>query len=293
MPVNLSRGGMELGALVMAMAAFIWGTVTVFAAASNVDPIVFVALRVLFGSTILLLLLGGLYRAMQASRDPVVLASGIMLAVNWILLFTAVTRAPIPVVVPLYYIGPLLASTLAAVSLGEKPGALGIAGLAAGYTGGVLLVASEGLGGEHSFQGIVLAVASGVAYGLLGFTSKVAVSRRGVDPMVLVQSQLLVSAVILAPALWLSGSEMTVRTLAVGAIAGVVHTALALYLWFTALMLIPMYLASVLSYLDPLVATVLAWTVLGQEPAALTLLGAMLVVAGGVLAGVDASRGRS
>ena len=43
-----------------------------------------------------------------------------MLAVNWILLSTAVTRAPIPVVVPLYYIGPLPASTLAAVSLGEK-----------------------------------------------------------------------------------------------------------------------------------------------------------------------------
>jgi probable blue pigment (indigoidine) exporter len=66
-------------------------------------------------------------------------------------------------------------------------------------------------------------------------------------------------------------------------VLGLFHTALALALFFRAFERIPAIHAGVLSYLEPLSAAVLGWLVLDEAIDLGTVVGGLLVVAGGLL----------
>jgi drug/metabolite transporter (DMT)-like permease len=62
-----------------------------------------------------------------------------------------------------------------------------------------------------------------------------------------------------------------------------VNTLLALFLWYDALRRITVQLASALSYLDPVFASVFAFLFLGQVPSQWTAIGGVLVILGGIM----------
>jgi len=83
--------------------------------------------------------------------------------------------------------------------------------------------------------------------------------------------------------LFLSEWHMSMRGFIIALITGVVHTALALFLWYDALNYIKVSIASILQYLDIVFAMILAYLFLHQIPSFNQILGAGLISFAGVL----------
>jgi len=72
-------------------------------------------------------------------------------------------------------------------------------------------------------------------------------------------------------------------SIAILAVMGVAHTALALTLLLKGLQQIPARVASLLTYVDPISAVFFAWLFFGEHPGAPALVGALLVLTGNVV----------
>ncbi|WP_216818644.1 EamA family transporter [Desulfurobacterium indicum] len=86
--------------------------------------------------------------------------------------------------------------------------------------------------------------------------------------------QILISIFITVPFLFLTDWCFTVNGFLVTLFAGIIHTALALFLWYDALNYIKVSFASILQYFDIVFAIILAYLFLSQVPTARQVLGA-------------------
>ena len=272
------------GVLEMVAVTAIWGSVSVVAIWSGLPSPAFVFFRVFVAFLALL----ARYRRVDAEAllDKRMVLSGIFLALNWVLLFYAVSLIPVAEAVMLYYTGPLFA-VVAAHLLGERasPSRLALAGIA--FAGAVVVVNPLGLGGG---PGAFLALASGLFYGLLIVANKLAV--RSVEPARLVFYQTAIASAVLAPFALTSSFRLTPSAVVAVLVAAFVNTLLALYLWYDALRKISVQLASVLSYLDPVFAAVFAFIFLGQIPPRTTIIGGALILLSGALTAALEARPR-
>ncbi|WP_258870583.1 DMT family transporter [Pyrobaculum aerophilum] len=180
--------------------------------------------------------------------------------------------------VMLYYTGPLLAVVIMHF-LGERTNWARLGLAAAAFIGAVAVIKPFNISGS---AGALIALASGVLYGLLIVTNKLAV--KSLPPIRLVFYQTAIVAIVTAPFLFTTKFHLTVGGITIVLAAALVNTLFALYLWYNALKKISVNLASVLSYLDPVFATAFAYFFLGQIPSATTLLGGALIISSGVFA---------
>ncbi len=271
-----------LGVLEMVVVTAIWGSVSILAIWSGLPSPVFVFFRVFIAFLILLAFLRE-FDAKSFLRISVFL-SGIFLALNWIALFYAVLLVPVAEAVMLYYTGPLLAVVIMHF-LGERAGLARLGLAAAAFIGAVAVIKPFNISGS---AGALIALVSGVLYGLLIVTNKLAV--RSLPPIRLVFYQTAIATAATAPFLFTTEFRLTPSGLAAALTAALVNTLLALYLWYDALKKISVHLASVLSYLDPVFATAFAYFLLGQAPSATALLGGTLVITSGVLSALLEAR---
>ena len=270
------------GILEMILTTFIWGSVSLFAIWSKLPSPVFVFYRVLVASIFLALMIiieGGIASLIIKENVKVVLISGVFLTLNWIFFFYAVLLTTVANATLLYYTGPVIAIALTPVIAKEKQPKWVIAPILMAMAG-ILLILSEGLSAGDPL-GLFFGLLAGFSYGVLAAIGKLASSRN--RPEIIVFYQCLVSIFILTPFLFVTDYSMEWITPVILLTVGVVHTALALRLWYDALRNIPMSLASILSYLDPVFAVFLAWVFLGQIPALNTILGGGLIVSAGIL----------
>ena len=77
--------------------------------------------------------------------------------------------------------------------------------------------------------------------------------------------------------------SLSVEAVLFALITGVVHTALALFLWYDALNYIKVSLSAVLQYLDIIFAIILAWIFLSQVPDIYQITGAILIIIAGIV----------
>jgi len=88
------------------------------------------------------------------------------------------------------------------------------------------------------------------------------------------------------PFLFYNDFTLNTQTLIIVIIAGIIHTALALFLWYDSLSYISVSLASILAYLDIFFAMALNWLFLNQSPTIEQIVGSILIVIAGVIATV-------
>jgi len=268
------------GLLEMIGATFIWGSTPLMGIFSSLPSGVFVFFRVLFAFPFIFYFAirrAGIREFFRLKPFWPLLLSGIALGVNWIFFFWAVNTIDVASAVSIYYLGPIISMLLAIWFLKEKGGVFIYISAVLAVIGALLAA-----GGVKFSEGIIVAFLAAVSYGLLGFFSKIAtIHHRAVT---VTAWQILISILITAPFLFLSEWNFTFRAFIVSMIAGVVHTALALFLWYDALNYIKVSLASILQYLDIVFAMVLAWIFLGQVPEINQIFGAFLISAAGVLA---------
>jgi drug/metabolite transporter (DMT)-like permease len=199
---------------------------------------------------------------------------------------------PVATAVLLAFCYPVFATFMAHLFLGEHIGGSAVAALVVSAAGATLIALPEvgGAGGGNGL-GITLALASG-AFAALEVTliKKIGafVSSRTVNLY-----RYGTAGVLAAPLALLSQWRLTVRDAALVVTMGVLHTALLGVLYVAGLKKAEAHKAAILSYLEPLSATVLAWVLLAEKPTLLTILGGSLVLGGSYLVIGSALRQRA
>lgn len=265
----------------------IWGSVGILARKAGLDPLITVTFRVLFATIALaaLRLLRADRKAVLAGNRFLALCSGVALATNWLFFFQAVQFTSVSHAVLSYYVAPILVAMASPLLLRERLEGRTLVAMALACAGIFVMLYQPG----HALQPRDLA---GIGYGLLAacFYATVTITGRrlsGVPPIYLVFVQCSVATLILLPVVLITKGAGALAappgSLLLLAVVGVVHTALALFLYFWGLQRVKVQHVGVLAYLDPVSAVLFALLFLGEVPAATSLMGGALVLGGSAL----------
>jgi drug/metabolite transporter (DMT)-like permease len=231
-------------------------------------------------------------RAWRLDRDIAlrVIAMGALQFAAVYCLFQGFAHAPVSLVVLLFYVYPLVATIGAAGLLGEKltPRRLVVLGLG---LGGIAL--SVGAPSSVETLGIVLGLCAGLAIGSNVVAGRYVMTNMGAS------SFDVVPLMFVGPALGLlvfgaaAGIDLSLEPAGWAGVAGlaVIGTLVPTLLFWTGVKLIGAGTASMLSTLEPPVAVLLAYAVLGESLTGLQLLGGALVVCAVVLLSLPGGSG--
>ncbi len=275
---------MTRGYLCLVAAGAIWGSIGVIVREIPLPVHQVVFGRVLLGSLLLFAYGAITGEARWPERAPLLLlGSGVLLALNWLALFTAFRRVPVAVAILVAYIAPVLVAAIARPALGERVSSASAAALGASLLG-IGLVAAPALRGRLDAVGVAAALASALAFAALLLAGKILT--RLYPPSAIAAWQTGLATLALLP--WALGTDLPSARLLISPRAGglllllgAVHTAAAGILYFRGLSSVPAHHAGILAYLEPTSGILWAWALLGESPTPLTLLGGALVLAGG------------
>ncbi|PVU74194.1 permease [Acidianus hospitalis] len=275
--------GKNFGVLEMIITTAIWGSIPILAIFSDLPSPVFVFFRVFITSIFLIPVIRKRVNLRNLINKYVFL-SGIFLALNWILLFYAVSIIQVSEAILLYYSGPIFA-ILIMHFLGERIGINRYISIIIAFTGIFIIINPTTL---NISIGALIALASGIFYGLLAVASKMATGI--VNSKELVFYQTIISTIITSPFLLILRFNLTLNNIVIVTIAALVNTLLALFLWYDALTKISVQLSSILSYLDPVFAMLFAFIFLHQIPTLISLLGGILIIISGIFSVIIETR---
>jgi RarD protein len=277
------------GYLAVVVSMLIWGSVSIFARKAGQDPLVTVTYRVLLGALALGVLAlfqrGGPKLTLRPRQWALMLVSGLALAITWLFFFKAVSATSVTNAVLSYYAAPVLVALTAPILLGERLESRTMLATALAFGGLFFMLYQPG-------QTLRAADVTGIGYGLIAACFYAAVTITGrwladVPATRLVLIQTLTATVVLVPAMLLQGGRATLAisapSMALLLVIGVIHTALALVLYFVGLRRVKVQHVGVLAYLDPVSAVLFAYLFLGEVPASTSLVGGALVLVGSAL----------
>ncbi|WP_024788255.1 MULTISPECIES: DMT family transporter [unclassified Lebetimonas] len=277
------------GIIEMFSAAFLWGSTPIMSILSHLPSGVFVFFRVVFAFPFLLYFAikkTGIKEFFKLRPFWPIFLSGIMLSFNWIFLFWAVNFISVSTVIVMYYTGPIFTIILSVIFLKEKLTINLIIAMFFALLGVIFSVKGE----IEVNKFVFIALLSGVFYGFLGFFSKIATKyHKALD---VTAWQVFISIFLTFPFLFINNYHITIQGIVVSAVTGVVHTALALFLWYDSLNYIKLSAASIIAFTDLFFAMILAWLILGQVPNIYQITGGFLVFLAGVFMSMGEIRKR-
>ncbi|MGX7678154.1 DMT family transporter [Jatrophihabitans sp. DSM 45814] len=272
--VDISAFRAREGLLAVSTGAVLWGTngvlVHYVSDHSGLDAVSIGFYRLLFSSAVLIAVAGlpsiRLWRAATAAQRWLLLLSGVLLGLYQALYFAAIGNVGVSVsTLVSLAVAPLAITVLQAVRARRFPSPRSSMVLALAVVGLGLISLSAGSGSDapHAVLGVLESVGSG-----LGYAGSTLVSRRlhatagrlVLTPLILTTVASVVGAITLLPLAAVAGLgfQATPATVLSLGYMGIVATALAYALFFHGLRTTPPEVASVLTLLEPLAATLLA-----------------------------------
>jgi len=283
MPAAASyRGGLAR----IAAAGLVWGSIALFSRQVGAAAVVIVFWRVTFaGLTIAAYLalrgrLGELVR-LPARRKLALAAMGSLLALNWVLFFSALKLTDVAVAVLLAYCGPIFVMAFAPLVTREPFDSRVVVPLVAALAGTAIIVGPRELqlsGGTH-LLGAALAFASAFTYAILVLNAKRLL--RGIPTTVYMLGEDITAALVLLPLVIMTPGPSTAVEWGSLVTLGVVHTAATGVLFLSALRTVRADHAAVLTYAEPVSAVVFAAIFLREPITPATVIGGLLVVLAG------------
>jgi len=179
---------------------------------------------------------------------------------------------------------PLFTALLAMPVLGERMRPIGWVGIAVGFAGVALIALGEGAGVrmEAGAGIVVVAAVCASAYNVL---QKRVMTRYGpLEFATYIIWAGTIPMLVFAPGLVRTIGEARPAATASALYLGVFPGAIAYVLWVAALARFPASALASFLYLNPVLALVIAWIWLSEVPAALTVVGGVIAIAGAALA---------
>ena len=212
--------------------------------------------------------------------------SGAALGFNWIFLFESYNHTSVATATVCYYLAPILVILLSPILFREKLtrrqriGAIcAMAGLIA--VSGLL---DTGLPGWDEWKGICFGLAAAVLYACVMILNK---KLRSIGPYDKTISQLFLAAAVMLPYVLLTENPgqtgLSIQTLLLLLVAGIVHTGIAYWLYFGSMSGLKAQTVALYSYLDPILAIFLSMVILKEPMTPIAAIGAVLVLSSAFL----------
>ena len=219
-------------------------------------------------------------------RAALLVLSGALMGLNWMLLFEAYRYTTVAAATLCYYMQPTIVILLSPLCFGEKLTARkGVCALAA-LLGMVLVsgVLSGGEGGQN-LLGILCGLGAAVLYAAVVILNK---KTAGVDAYEKTILQLASAALVLLPSAVLTADASALSLPAGGwallLVVGMVHTGVAYALYFGSMEGLSAQTIAIFSYLDPVFALLLSALILGETLPWTGLIGAALILGAAAIA---------
>ena len=210
---------------------------------------------------------------------PLLLASGVAMGINWILLFEAYKYTTVSAATLSYYFAPVIVTVVCPLLFKEKLTGRQILCFILSTVGLVLITGIGDMGGGQDLIGILFGLGAAVFYAAVVLLNKFIKNVEGIHRTFL---QFLAAIVILIPYV-LSTSGITLGSLSGKGwvnllVVGLVHTGITYCLYFSSLKELPGQKAAILSYIDPLVAVLISVTLLGESMTLWQAVGGLLIL---------------
>lgn len=277
--MNPRRQGAALA--VLAAISLVWGFnwVVLKIGVRHADPFEFLAWRFALSAACLFGAAAVLGRPMRLTHAPQILLIGFLQTTATFALATwALKSGAVGKTAVLNYTMPFWVTLFAWPLLGERPSAAQGVALGVGLAGLLLLIQPASAPGIPE----LLALASGIAWGLGVVVTKRLQMRARIDTLALISWQVLFGgALLMALALAFPGAPARWNAELVFAIAynGILVSALGWFLWFWALARLDAGLASFGILAVPVLGALFSAALLGERPSGLEWAGMALIVA--------------
>ncbi|WP_416820811.1 DMT family transporter [Delftia tsuruhatensis] len=270
------------GQWLMIAGGVLLGTVGVFVEEARQHPLITVLFRCAFGALALLawgLATGRMGELRVRGRSwPVVVATGLLMVLNWALFFAAIPLTSIGVATIVFHIQPVWIMLFGTLVLREAVAPRQVAAMLAALLG--LVLTTGLLGGDAAawgpdhVSGLLMCLAGSLCYAAVTILAK---TEKVVTPFALAWWQCAVGTVLLLWVPLVHGWPQAPSSWAWLAGLGVLHTGLAYAILFAGMARLTLGRIAVLQYVYPLTAIVLDWAVYGRALDAVQLAGVGLM----------------
>ncbi len=267
-----------VGIIEIIVATLIWGSLGVMVRNIDMDPFSIVAYRALIALPIMLVLFRKKKENLKKNYKLLLLAS-IAIAMAWSAHFYAFKLTTIANTVVLLYTGPIYVAILSPLVLKEvrekKANICLVLSIA-----GIFLMYNQGLGDELNDRGLMLGAISGILFAFVIMATKKL--SKDYSSITIVTMQLLMSAIILSPALFVE-QQIVMDNILLLLVLGLVHTAIAEFLYIDGLIKVSTQKASTISYIEPASAIIYAIILLNEIPEGLEIIGIALIATANII----------
>jgi RarD protein len=215
---------------------------------------------------------------------PWLIVSGMLIGVNWILLFEAYNYTTVAVATLCYYMEPTIVMLLSPLFFREKLTVRKTACAAVAILGMVLVsgVVDGGARGG-TLRGALLGLGAAVFYSAVVILNN---KIRGVEAYRKTCVQLLSAGLVMVPYLFASGGfgaeGFTPSAVILLLVVGILHTGIAYVLYFGSMDGLRVQSVAILSYIDPVAALLFSAFLLREPLSLLNVLGAVMIIGSAV-----------
>ena len=268
----------------------IFGTIGVFRRYIPVSSAFLAFSRGILGGACILVFLmfrnGRVKEKLPAHMLPGLIVSGILIGINWILLFEAYNHTTVAVATLCYYMQPTIVMLLSPLIFKEKLTGKKTACAAAAIIGMVLVSGILDGGGARSgsVKGVLLGLGAAVFYSSVVILNNLI---RGIDAYRKTTVQLLSAGLVMVPYLFLTGGfsseSFSPSAVILLLVVGIVHTGIAYVLYFGSMDGLRVQTVAILSYIDPVSALLFSAFLLREPVSLLNIAGAVMIIGSAVI----------
>ena len=267
-----------IGIIEIIVATLIWGSLGVMVRNIDMEPFSIVAYRSLIALPIMLVLFRKKKDNLKKNYKLLLLAS-IAITMAWSAHFYAFKLTTIANTVVLLYTGPIYVAILSPLVLKEVREKKANICLILSILG-IFLMYNQGLGDELNDRGLMLGAISGILFAFVIMATKKL--SKDYSSITIVTMQLFISAIILSPALFVE-QQVIMDNIILLVILGLVHTAIAEFLFIDGLIKVSTQKASTISYIEPASAIIYAVILLNEIPEGLEVIGISLIATANII----------
>ncbi len=210
---------------------------------------------------------------------PLLLASGVAMGINWILLFEAYKYTSISIATLSYYFAPVIVILVCPFLFKEKLTGKQVVCFAMSTLGLVMITGIGDIGGGNDLVGILFGLGAAIFYATVILLNKFIKNVDGIHRTFL---QFVSAIVVLIPYVLMKSGVTLGNLSGVGwtnlLIVGLVHTGITYCMYFSAIKELSGQTAAILSYIDPLVAVLISVLILGETMAFWQVIGGILIL---------------
>lgn len=208
------------------------------------------------------------------------LASGIAMGINWILLFQAYKYTTVSAATLSYYFAPVIVTVVCPFLFHEKLTGKQILCFVMSTAGLILIIGIDSIGqGGSDLPGILFGLGAAAFYAAVILLNKFIKNVTGIHRTLL---QFFAAIVILIPYVACTGGMHLAGLNGMGwgclLTVGLVHTGITYCMYFSALKELTGQEAAILSYIDPLMAVLVSVVLLGESMTLRQMLGGILIL---------------